>query len=235
MFAMRRESAPFLRTFRPHRSFAGAPCWARFCSSSGSNVLVTETGIGQANVARALDWLLAKPKFDGVEYRPRSIVFAGFAGALRENLHIGDVVSAGEVIDARGESTRTTWLPATSARLLTMDRMIASPEEKRRLGAQYGADIVDMESAVFAARCAQAGIPFGCVRAISDEMATPLSPKLVSLLSGGRVSPWRLVTALARRPSMVRELLRLGRDTRRAAEQLGQSLIQSLGFSPGRD
>jgi adenosylhomocysteine nucleosidase len=113
-------------------------------------------------------------------------------------------------------------------RLLTADCLIAAPEEKRRLGERYQADAVDMESALFAARCTQAGIPFGCVRAISDEVTTPLSPALVALLSGSTVSPWRVLTALLRQPCLLRELLRLARDTKQAARQLGQALTESL-------
>ena len=75
LFALRRESAPFCRRYRPRLPFTGAPCWARFCDGP-QRVLVAETGVGQANVARVLDWLLAKPLFGGVPYEPKLIVFA---------------------------------------------------------------------------------------------------------------------------------------------------------------
>ena len=113
-------------------------------------------------------------------------------------------------------------------RLLTMDHLIACPEQKQRLGEQHHTSAVDMESAFFAERCTKAGLPFACVRAISDEMTTSLSPNLASLLSGGAASPWRVVQALARRPSMLPELMRLARDTRRASEQLGLALGELL-------
>ena len=79
-----------------------------------------------------------------------------------------------------------------------------------------------------AAFFAQAGIPFACLRAISDEVGTTLSPTLESLLSGGSASPWRVLLALARRPGMLPELLRLARDTKRAAQQLGLALGELL-------
>jgi adenosylhomocysteine nucleosidase len=238
LFALRRESAPFLREFRPNQTFPGAPCRARFCGPPWLTVLVVETGVGQASVARVLDWLLAKPKFDKVPYRPKLILYAGFAGGLTEALHVGDIVLAEEVLDANGNRWPTTWPEKPlegrwtpmlhRGRLLTVDRMIASPEDKRRLGVLHGADAVEMESALIAARCTHAGIPFGCIRAISDEVTTPLSPHLASLLSGGAVSPWRLMAALARYPGLVPELMRLARDTRRAAEQLGLALGELL-------
>ena len=238
LFALRRESGPFRREFRPQQPFPGAPCWARFCGPAWLSVLVVETGIGQANVARALDWLLARPTFDNVPYLPKMIVFAGFAGALTDALHVGDVILAEEIRDTHGNRWRTTWpdprpegrwTPTLSSGcLLTMDNLITTVEEKGRLGRQYGANAVEMESAVFAARCTEAGIPFACVRAISDEVTTPLSPALTSLLSGGTVSPWRLLSALLRHPFMIGELLRLGRDTKRASQQLGAALGELL-------
>src|SRR5262249_60293193 len=102
--------------------------------------------------------------------------------------------------------------------------LIGSPANTRRLGEPFQAHAVDMESAWFASRCTHAGIPFACARAISDEVATPLSAALTSLLSGGSVSPPRLISALTRHPSMIRELLRLRRDTQRASEQLALAL-----------
>ena len=213
-------------------TFRGAPCWARFCGASPRRVLVVETGVGQATVARVLDWLLAKPQLDGVPYEPRLIVFAGFAGALTDALHIADFIAAAEVVDEHGHSWRTTWPPQRRGRLLTVDLLTATPEEKRRRGVRHQADAVEMESAHFAARCTEAGVPFGCVRAISDEVTTELSPALVSLLSGGSASLWRVLKMLVRHPGMLPELLRLARDTKLASSRLGQTLVQLL--APGQ-
>src|SRR5947208_2118695 len=82
LFAMRRESAPFRRAF-PH-------------------TLTLETGIGQANVAGALDGLLAR-------FQPKLLLFAGFAGALTDALHVGDVLFVDEVLDMHGQLWPTTY------------------------------------------------------------------------------------------------------------------------------
>src|SRR5207245_980677 len=73
------------------------------------------------------------------------------------------------------------------------------------------------------------GIPFGCVRAISDTADTALSPALLSVLSGGQVSPSRLASVVLRAPRVVPELWRLGRDTRRAARRLASVLHRLVG------
>ena len=184
LFALRRESGPFRRAFPPRQAFPGAPCWAHFCGPVRSQVLIVETGVGQANVARALDWLLSKPMFDGLPYEPKRLAFAGFAGALSDALHIGDIVLADEVIDEHGQSWRTTWpagsgsFPSQRGRLLTVDQLTATPTDRRRLAERHQACAVDMESAVFAARCTQAGIPFACVRALGNTTTDRSSAKL---------------------------------------------------------
>ena len=64
--------------------------------------------------------------------------------------------------------------------------------------------------------------------AISDDVDTPLSPQLVSLLAGGRISLPRVLLALLRRPALLKEFRRLGRDTRVASTQLGKALGELL-------
>ncbi|HZZ77102.1 MAG TPA: hypothetical protein VFE62_01205 [Gemmataceae bacterium] len=238
LFALERERGPFCAEFRPNQAFAGAPCWARFCGPAWLSVLVVETGIGPASVARTLDWLLAKPKFGGVPYEPSLLIFAGFAGALTDSLRIGDIVLADEIVDLHGNRWRPTWPielstegwnpPLHRGRVVSVDQLLGSVDDKRRLGAEHLAIAVEMESAVFAERCTRAGLPFACVRAISDEVMTPLSPALLSLVSGGSASPWRAIKALLRQPSLLPELLRLARDTRVASRQLGTALGELL-------
>jgi len=230
LFALSRESEPFRQTLAPAGPIADSPCSAqRF--GEPTRVVVVETGVGQANVARALDWLLAKPLLHGIPYSPSRLIFAGYAGALSECLRAGDVMIASEVIDEHGHVWPTTWptkVDVPRGRLLTVNQLTATPDEKSRLREKHGAVAVDMESAVFAARCTQAGLPFGCVRAISDDAATGLSPSLVSLLEGGTVSPWRAFWAMLCRPWLAVEFWRLARDSSLASERLAVVLHAAL-------
>jgi nucleoside phosphorylase len=238
LFALRREAAPFLREFRPQQPFPGAPCRARFCGPSWLSVLVLETGVGAGATRAAVDWLLGKPQLGGVPYRPKLILAAGFAGALIPGLLVGDVLLATEVCDPEGTCWPATWPgdlpggewrpPLHRVRLATAPAIVATPEGKRALGERTGAAAVDLESAAAAGACRRHGVPFGCVRAISDEADTPLSPGLAALVAGGRVAPGRVLAALARSPRLAGELWRLARSTRLAAEQLGAALGEVL-------
>lgn len=140
---------------------------------------------------------------------PRLVIAAGFCGALVPGLRVGDVV--------------------TSPRIFTVDHLASDPAEKRRLGEEHDADAVDMESAGVAEVCAERGVPFFAVRAVSDTVDTALSPALVKLLAGGRVSPLKAAAALVRQPSLLGEFRRLARDTKHAARKLAEALMRILG------
>ncbi len=238
LFALRRESAPFVRLFPVQQRFPGAPCRARFCGPSWLSVLVLETGVGPDCSRRALDWLLAVPRLDNVPYRPKVVIAAGFCGALEAEYRAGDVVLADEVVagDGRrwpapwpGELASGEWQPPLHrARLLCLPRLVGEVAEKQALARQYDAGIVDMESAMVAEACAKAGVRFGCVRVVSDDCQTPLSPRLVSCLSGGRVAPLRVLAATAAAPRLVPQLWRLARQTRLASRQLALALGELL-------
>jgi adenosylhomocysteine nucleosidase len=238
LFAMRRESAPLLREFRVQDRFPAAPCWARFCGPAWLSVLVLETGVGPTRMKQAIDWVLSRPRLGNVVYRPKLVLSAGFSGALEDALRVGDIILATEVCDAAGnvwpapwpgELPSGTWKPILRrARVVTAQTLAGTPKEKEALGQSTGAAAVDMEAAVIAQSCSRHGIPFGCVRAISDAVQTPLSPRLVALLRKGRVSIGRVGLASLRSPSIIPELWHLARATRFAAEQLGKALGELL-------
>jgi adenosylhomocysteine nucleosidase len=238
LFALRREARPFLREFAAQQRFAGAPCQAHFCGPTWLTVLVAQTGVGPQPTATALDWLLDRPQLGNVPYRPRVVLSAGFAGALQPGLLVGDLVLATEVVDETGRVWPSTWPvgplpgrwdpPLRRGRVLTTARIIGDPTQKRALGQKHEALAVDLESATVAERCSRAGVPFGCVRVVSDAVDTALSPRLVALMDGGGVSAWRVVTGVLRSPGLTGELWRLAGHTRYAADQLGKALGELL-------
>jgi adenosylhomocysteine nucleosidase len=231
VFALRRESMYFRRDYRFQRRFPAAPCRAQFRESqvadaprSGRTVLMLETGLGATAMETALRWCLGSPHLGEVSYRPRFVLSAGFSGALQPEQRVGDLILATEVVDQKGNC----WPAANSSisrdiiagRLLTVSELVSDPREKQRLGQQYQAIAVDMETAIAARICHEHGVPFASIRVISDDLNTTLSPHLVDLLQQGRVSPARLAWALLRHPMLIQELGRLAAQTRLAAERL---------------
>lgn len=252
VFALRRESMYLRRAYPCRQRFPGAPCRAEFraggagfqpASLSGRletcpTVLMLETGVGASAMETALRWCLSGPRFGNVPYRPGLLICAGFSGALQPELHVGDLVLATEVVDLQGHrwpALRPAALAEhdiPSGRLLTVPDLVGCPQEKQRLGRQYEAIAVDMESAVAARLCHQHNVPFACLRVLSDDCQTILSPHLVDLLRQERVSLPRLAARVLRHPKLFGELWRLARQTRRASRQLRGPLSAFVVPSP---
>ena len=163
------------------------------------HVSIHVSGVGQPRARRATELLLR-------DLRPSLVIAAGFCGALVPSLRVGDVV--------------------TSPRILTVDHFVCDPAEKGQLSESH--DAVDMESAAVAEVCAEKGVRFLAVRAVSDTVDTALSPELVRLLSGGNVSVRKACVALLRKPALLGEFLRLARDTKLAARNLADALVQII-------
>jgi adenosylhomocysteine nucleosidase len=240
MFPLRRESMFFRRNCRPHFRLRQAPCLALLCGGFPHQLLLLETGVGRIAVEAALDWTVA------VFPRLRFVLLAGFAGALAGGLRVGDLVVADSVVDEAGQFWPTCLLAdhtgsqgaetvaVSRGRLLTSDRLIASPEEKQRLGTIHQAHAVDMEAAYAAAFCAGHNLLFGCIRAISDPMTAALAPEVAALLCGGQVAPMRVVAAVLRKPGLLREFWRLHHATELAARRLCDGLRAVLHVNGGQ-
>jgi nucleoside phosphorylase len=233
VFALSRESMHFRRAYPVQQRFVGAPCLAQFRGPrraddpcSAASMLMLETGIGAAAMETALRWCLSGPRFGDAPYRPSFLLSVGFSGALQPEQKVGDLVLASEIVDEQGYRWEA-MIPDTLAgeeialgRLLSVTRLVSDPQEKRRLGQQQEALAVDMESAAAARLCHQHSIPFACLRVISDDWQTPLSPQLVQLLRNGRVSLASLTRRVLRHPMLIGELWRLAGQTRRASLSL---------------
>jgi len=130
------------------------------------------------------------------------MISTGFCGALDPKLSVGDIVR--EVV--------------------TRDRVVVTAAEKRATREKTGAAAVDMESASIARKAAEWGVPFQCIRAVSDtaDEDLPLDFNLYCD-SEGRFSRSRIALAAVARPfTRVPALLRLERNCRIAAESLGE-------------
>lgn len=199
LFALEREARPF-RRLRP-------------------DVPVALTGVGIERAAAATEQALAR-------HKPQRVILAGFGGALVPSLAVGDVIAAAEAVDESGRAWPCT--PPGRGRVLTVNRMVHSVEEKRELGRRLQANVCDMESTAVAECCRRHGVEFAVVRAVSDTAADVLSPTLDRLIVNGRVSALRAMLAMLREPRLIGQFRRLARNTRLAAERLAAALVSML-------
>lgn len=247
LVALERERLFLHDTYPIQKTTANASCRAFHCANASGPILIVETGVGAERTLLALDWLLGRPMLEGAVIEPSLLVFAGFAGALQTTMNVGDVIFAAEVVDLAGRKwgaaldhdplTPNPALPKRGreemqrGRLLTVDRFIGEPAEKLALGVQHQAQAVDMESAAFAERCSACGVPWACLRVISDDVSIPFTVEVASLVEDGRVKFGRVAALLARKPWLLPKLLRLGRQTELASRRLAEAVIQFLACS----
>jgi adenosylhomocysteine nucleosidase len=150
----------------------------------------------------------------------RSIIVAGFGGALERSLAVADVV-----IDGWPAFDGERWLRFGA--IHTADQLAATREQKADLFGQTGALAVDMETAIVRRAAAGVGVPVIAVRAITDTAAHEIDPAMLGLLDdAGRVRGLELMRLLLLRKKTLSQLFRL----RAAASIAGARLAQALGL-----
>lgn len=160
----------------------------------------------------------------------RAVVSAGFCGALDPALTVGDVFLGDTIVDpdshVRYSASEVGFpgvRPACGA-VASIDRVAVTAEEKRALR-KTGAAVVEMEASAVAAWCREAGVPFYCIRAVSDTALENLVIDFNAVRdSEGRFSLTRIIGSAALNPRCVPALWRLGRNSRVAARNLGDFL-----------
>jgi nucleoside phosphorylase len=168
--------------------------------------------------------------------RPRGVALLGWAGGLRDDLAVGDIVIADRALTTGRSDVNCLALPLPgTARVhfgpvLTAGHVVAAPAAKRA-AAVCGALAVEMEAYPLAAWAAQREVPFIHGRVILDTVYDAL-PELDGVLDGyGRLQIWPLLGALARRPALLGEFTRLARRLRgvnRRLAELAEAVVAAV-------
>lgn len=162
------------------------------------------------------------------EWRPELMVSAGFAGALTEDLRVGDLIRPAAVVD--GASGRRFEIPGGKGTLVS-SAQVAGPQQKRDLAARFGAQAVDMESAAVAQVAAAHAVRFMAVKAISDELDFPLPDFSLFADCAGQLHRGRVAAFALLRPWLWPRMARLSANCRIAAQELCRAL-EHLIFQP---
>ena len=192
--------------------------WARSARLGTHQVVLVANGAGAQRAALAVEAALQG-------FPAEAIVSTGFCGALAPVLDIADIVVGSEI--SAGSRTFPALYPA-SARLhqigvvCSIDHVAQTAAEKRGLRSG-GGSVVEMEAAGVADRAAARGLPFYCVRVVTDlpyeDMANDFNR---ALRPDGHFATMSILRETLRDP-LVRlpELLRLRNRCVRAARALG--------------
>ncbi|MGD0731611.1 MAG: nucleoside phosphorylase [Terracidiphilus sp.] len=154
-------------------------------------------------------------------------ISAGWVGALRAHHTPGHAYPVAGVIDARtGERFSVSGNP-DGCWVVTSPR-VADAQEKLRLATTYNADLVDMEGAIVARLAAMRGIPFHCVKAVSDGLNARLPDFNPFITADGQFKMARFVVFALLRPWHWPALAQMGENSSKASQSIAKSLLENL-------
>ena len=202
---------------------------------AGRRVVIVRSGPGAQAAAKATEAVISG-------HRPQWVLSAGFAGGLTPELARHDLVMADGLVDTAGKKLAIDLKidPAELARspgvhvgrLVTADRVIRLPSEKRSLGKAHQAVAVDMESFAVAEVCRQRQVRFLAVRIISDAVDDELPADVERLLGPQTATtPSRLgaaVGAIWRRPASLKDMYQLRENALVASDRLAKFLASTI-------
>lgn len=159
---------------------------------------------------------------------PVDLLFSvGWAGALTHECKPGDAYNVAGVIDVRtGE--RLLCDAGAGKHWLATSPKVADEMEKRRLASAYRASLVDMEAVAVARLAAMRGIPFYCIKGVSDSADEKLPDLNRFLGPDGRFKAAQFVVYALMRPWYWPALVRMGENSRKASQNIAKSLLELL-------
>lgn len=195
------------------RARIGGRLWLLFADGPGPKH--AEVAAREAFAAGPVDWAVS----------------VGFCGGLDPGLRVGEVLIASEVIGEGGviwnvSPVESGECAAGRGPLLSCDRVVITSGEKQTLFREVGARAVEMEAAAVARVAQEKGVPFCCVRVVSDAAGDTLPLDFNQYRApSGRFRRGRILAAALARPWSLRGLMRLNNDSIRAARCLGDFLV----------
>ena len=181
-------------------------------------------------------------------YRPDLIISAGFGGALANGVAEGDIVVGTEVLDLTADygdqiewrtahlTTRLHGLETAQhehcrvhfGKVITSAEMVLKASNKKRIGEATAALAVDMETSAVAAVCQAHNTDFLSVRCITDTKDETLPSEFNDFFVLGQLRLDRVLTAWARRPYLLFDLMRMGYRAQNAGITLARFLESAL-------
>ena len=213
------EMQPLAKALALKKSDAQPP----YRGAIGDTKLVgARTGIGTKLAADATEKLLDAA---AVEH----VMVVGIAGGMGAS-QVGDVLFPEVVFDKHsGTEYRAHALPGVQlrGRLVTHDDFDMQPDETQAL-VDKGFIAVDMETAAIARVCEARGVPWTAVRAISDLVGVTPSDIIGLANADGSPNIGASMRYLVTKPNRIPLLVKLARDSFKAANAAAHAARDSL-------
>ena len=163
------------------------------------------------------------------------LISAGFAGALNDELQLGDLLLAKNFSTLRlEENFSLSTQPIHIADLLTVPALIDSSEERNKLALTSGAVAVDMETEFIARGCAAHAIPVLSLRVISDtpKELFPAPTDVLFDIERQQTHVLKLATHFFGHPHHIPRLVHFARRIARARKILADALVDVVRNLP---
>lgn len=201
----------------------------RFGTIRGRRVAAVISGAGRQKAAHAAAAVIEA-------HRPKLVISAGFGGALCTDLRRNDILVAQSAVQENGDelplepANDLRWPRCFVGRMLTVDRVIRTVQEKRRLHTATGADLVEMETAAVVETCRRLSTPVAAIRVVIDTADEELPPHLDTIVrQQSKARQWgAAMGAIFARPKSVGELYQLKENAILASDRLAKFLIEFI-------
>jgi adenosylhomocysteine nucleosidase len=203
-------------------------------------IILVRTGIGKIRAGGALALVLEK-------YSLSMVISIGYAGGTHPDIEAGDLLVAKQFLNFPKDSSPPRKIEVSSCLatqaekvppsekysafkgcLLTMDRVVNMPEDKRAIGEDYGVHAIDMETSVLAHMAATRKIPFLSVRAITDTVDQELVDVSSFMAKDGKVSKLKAGWYVVTHPGTIPKFISLQDIARRGTKNITEFLINFL-------
>jgi nucleoside phosphorylase len=237
--AMPQESEALLRCIKEWKHTTLGPFRGMRFRLMDRDCLLATSGMGLKRAMDATRVLLGSAD-------PHMLVSFGIAGALSDDLRIGDVVAAGNTCLLEKGLTGTfrplaslseaAWNAAAQALQPDGARLVAGTAVTTR-GSQVvlhpteamAYPVLEMETAGIAQVAAEMGIPLVSIRSVSDGPQSPIPFDLEAVLDeNDNLRMGRVLMAVLRRPQVILQFRQMVQNSRKAADHAAKALVAAL-------
>jgi len=225
------ELEPFRKRLEGSRKLNWPLDYAMEGILDGRRVILAAHGAGPQLATRAVEVAIrAVTVADLSSSVLEAVVSTGFCGALDPELREGGIVVGSAVLLADTGETVVCDMPdpipenAFVGIVISQNRIASTASEKRSL-AESGAIAVEMEAGGVVRHTRRNGIPFYCVKVVSDRADESFAFDLNSMRSPeGRIARGKIRTYALTHPHLLPDLFRLKGRADKAATELGEFL-----------
>jgi nucleoside phosphorylase len=225
-FALPAESSDFVRLLTKPVIYARESPESIRGQIHGRPVAVVHTGVGEKRCRVHIENFLRQQQF-------KYLISAGFAGALEQELQIGNLLLSENF--SSPELLSSPHLDFADAgifvgKLATVPGIIDSKSERDRWAAESGAAAVDMETEFIAAACAAHRVPILSLRVMSDTPSEPfpVPPNVLFDLKKQKTNFGRLALYLVTHPGALMRLNAFRQRVALARRSLASALDKLL-------